>query len=141
MYKDKQEEIKYLLEKESTAKNYMLVSFMFGVFFIAVLKDLIYSDFQLSSIIIKLALMTAFIFLAVQFHMQSNDIFEEEEIDKLDDHHAFLNSNQIEGSKETFFDKYFIKSDLRIFKKIIYTFWTAIFVIFMILTMISFAGK
>lgn len=132
------EEIETSLRRESRAKKYMLISFMFGVFFLATLKDLISAGFDSASVVIWLTLLIVFILLAVYFYIQANGALDDEDRDRLDDYREFLENNQVEEQKkQSFIDKYFTAADLESFKKTIYVLWGVIFVIFMTLALLS----
>ena len=138
---DQQQEIKHLLQKESDAKRYMLVSFMFGVFFLATLKDILSPSGLVSTfVIIRGALLIAFIVLAIYFYLQAGRMLDEDETDKLDDYYASLKEKEGEA-KQTFIEKYFTKATLKSFKKITYILWVIIFVVFMALAVLSFGTK
>ena len=142
MYNTQQEEIENLLQKESRAKNYVLISFLFGVFFLATLKDIVSAGFESAAIVIRIALMIGFILLAIYFYMEADKVLDDEEKDKLDNHREFLAKNQQgETKKQSFIDKYFTEADLESFRKIIYLLWALIFVILMLFTVISFGGE
>lgn len=131
------EENKYLLQKEARAKKYMLMGFMFGVFFLATLKDLISSGFDSASVIVRMALIVVFIIITVYFFQQSKEIFDDEDEDKLDNYREFLENNQIqEVKKQSLIEQYFTEADLPSIKKTIYIFWVIIFVIFMSLVVL-----
>jgi hypothetical protein len=137
---NEQQEIKHLLQKESDATRYMLVSFMFGVFFLATLKDLLSPGGLTSAfIIIRVALIVAFFALAIYFYLQAKGMLDEDEADKLDDYYASLEEKA--EIQQTFLEKYFINARLKSFKKAVYILWAIIFVIFMALAMLSFGPE
>jgi len=140
---NEQQEAKHLLQRESDAKRYMLISFMFGVFFLATLKDLLSpSGLASTFIIIRGALLIAFLALTIYFYIQANTMLDEEESDKLDNYREALEKEpKKEEQKETFIDKYLNKPDLKSFKKTIYILWAIIFVVFMALAVLSFGGE
>lgn len=129
-------DIERLLSKESGAKKYMLISFMFGVFFLATLKDLISAGFDSAMVIIRLALMLGFALLAAYFYLQSDKVFEDGERDRLDDYRGALEENQ-EEERQSLTDKYFTKADLKLFKKTLYALLGILFVVFILLALLS----
>jgi len=132
-----QEEIGVLLQKEGSARKYFGISFLFGVFFLATLKDFISAGFESAFVIIRLALIIGFILLTVYFYLKADSMLNSEAKDKISSYRESLKQNEVEGEgKEKLIEKYLVKSDLQSFKKIIYILWGAIFVLFMALAML-----
>jgi len=142
MYRNQEEEIEHLLQRETDAKRYMLISFMFGVFLLATLKDFISSGgLESFFAIVRIVLFVAFLILTIYFYFQADSILDEEELDKLDIYREEMAKEQKKDKKETFVDKFLNKPNLQSFKRFIYIFWAIIFVIFIVLAVLSFGGE
>jgi hypothetical protein len=139
---NQQGEIRSLLKKETGAKKQLLMSCMFGVFFLATLKD-IFSPGALSSsfFIMRIALVFTFLTLAVYLYFKADSLFGDEEKGRLKEYYASpAESRSGESGKQSFIETYLTESDLQSLKKIVLIIWGALFVILMFFAAISFAG-